>query len=280
MEGALFAPATSHRIEEVPHGLLRKDLRETAMVPAARGTKPAFVHDVRREPAVYRALLTPLSIGPRCLASGADWVLIERLDAVPLWQVGDAATWVAVAAWLAGMHRRLALGSAGAPGLPLLVHDEVLLAAWRRRGAEAGVPRPVLAAHERAAARLARLPATVVHGDLYPSNVLVRRGARQPGGLGVWPVDWELAGMGPAVLDVAAFTAGGGWDPATRTAMARAYFDAAGGCSDAWPAWSVDLDAARLHLCVQWLGWMPGWTPPAEHRHDWLGEALQLAAAL
>ena len=36
----------------------------------------------------------------------------------------------------------------------------------------------------------------------------------------------------------------------------------------------------RLHLAVQWLGWEPRWEPPAEHRHDWLGEALALAERL
>jgi hypothetical protein len=28
---------------------------------------------------------------------------------------------------------------------------------------------------------------------------------------------------------------------------------------------------------MQWLGWSAEWMPPAEHRHDWLGEALALA---
>src|SRR5258708_18676934 len=117
----MFAHATSHHIEEVGTGLLCKDLREAALVPEAQGTKPAFIHDPRREPAVYRQLLTPASIGPPCVASGADWVVLEHLDAVPLWQVGGAPTWVAVAAWIADMHRRLARSVVA--GVPLLVHD-------------------------------------------------------------------------------------------------------------------------------------------------------------
>jgi hypothetical protein len=40
------------------------------------------------------------------------------------------------------------------------------------------------------------------------------------------------------------------------------------------------LQLARLHLAVQWLGWEPTWSPPAEHRHDWLAEALEIAGAL
>jgi Ser/Thr protein kinase RdoA (MazF antagonist) len=157
----------------------------------------------------------------------------------------------------------------------LVVHDSSLLAAWRGRAAAAGVPSVVLAAHERASRRLAALPATLMHGDLYASNVLVRTGGTA--GIEVWPVDWELAAIGPVLLDVAALTAGDGLAPATRAAMARAYFEAARYPADAWDVWIADLDSARLHQCVQWLGWSPGWTAPVQHRHDWLAQALQLA---
>ena len=37
------------------------------------------------------------------------------------------------------------------------------------------------------------------------------------------------------------------------------------------------LDWCRLHLAVRWVGWAPSWSPPREHRHDWLREALSLA---
>jgi hypothetical protein len=31
---------------------------------------------------------------------------------------------------------------------------------------------------------------------------------------------------------------------------------------------------------VQWLGWSSQWSPPAQHAHDWLSEALALAERL
>jgi hypothetical protein len=40
------------------------------------------------------------------------------------------------------------------------------------------------------------------------------------------------------------------------------------------------LDVCRLHLAIQWLGWSTDWTPPKEHAHDWLGEAIALARKL
>jgi hypothetical protein len=288
---ARFAAATSHRIDEIGSGWLRKDLAPEALLGEARTAKPAFVHDPRREPAVYRELLRPLAIGPHCAASGDDWILIERVPGVELWQVGDLGVWVRVAERVAHLHRRLAAaliprhaapaarrrsGPSHADRVPFLVHDRGLFGAWRERAAAAGALAGVLAAHRRATERLVALPATLLHGELYPSNILVRTvGFR----LDVWPVDWELAGLGPAVLDVAALTAGG-WSEAQREAMARAYFEAAGSPSGSWDEFRHDLAAARLHLCVQWLGWAPGWAPPPEHAHDWLGEALELAEAI
>ena len=270
---ALFAYSTSHRIEELDAGLLRKDLRDVALIGDAQEAKPAFLHDPRREPAAYRSLLAPAGIGPRCVVTGGDWVVLERIDAPVLWQVGDPATWVAVAAWVARMHEQLA--ARASDDVPLVVHDEALFATWRERAADAGAPAVVLRAHERATRRLLDVPPTIVHGDLHASNVLVRSHGTE---VEVWPVDWELVGRGPAVLDVAALTSGDGLARATRNAMVRAYFEASGRPGSRWTTWLADLDDARLHQCVQWLGWSPGWTPPAAHRQDWLGQALELAS--
>jgi len=272
-----FAAATSHRIDVVGDAVLHKDLRPEMLIGAAAGAKPAFVHDPAREPAVYRSLLAPAGIGPRCFASGPDWMRIEQVPGVELWQIGDAAVWSAVAAWTATLHARLAAAAPATAdaGVPLLRHDGDLAARWRARAAAAGVPVAVLDAHRDAAARLAARPPTVIHGDYYASNVLVRVGGGGGAGIDVWPVDWELAGWGPAVLDVAALTSGR-WPEETRRAMARAYFDAAGRPGGSWAVWCADLDAARLLVCVQWLGWVPGWTAPVEHRHDWLAEARHL----
>lgn len=280
-EPTLFAYSTSHPIEDIGDGLLRKDLRPDALIGDARATKLPLLHDPRREPAVYRQLLGATGIGPRCVASGDDWVVLERVDAAVLWQVGEASVWNAVAAFVAAMHRRLS--TVPIDGVPLVRYDRSLAAIWRERAAAVGVPAAVLAAHERAAERLDRLPVVVIHGELYPSNVLARRalpgdGDAAPDGARVWPIDWEVAGRGPAVLDVAALTTG--WpDGPHRAAMERAYFRASGLPAADLPAWRTDLRAARLLVCVQWLGWGRSWTAPAAHRHDWLAEACRLAGA-
>jgi thiamine kinase-like enzyme len=87
-------------------------------------------------------------------------------------------------------------------------------------------------------------------------------------------VDWEQAGIGPGLVDLAALTAGR-WGEADRAEIAAAYAATAGSDFDVGA-----LEACRLHLALQWLGWSPGWTPPVDHRQDWLEEAVKAAARL
>jgi len=105
---------------------------------------------------------------------------------------------------------------------------------------------------------LTTLPVTFVHGEFYPSNVMVD-------GKRIAPVDWEMAGIGPGVLDLAALVTG--WAQPQRDAIISAYGNVS----------PEALSAAEVHLAMQWLGWAAGWVPPAEHARDWLAE-LGLAA--
>ena len=75
-----------------------------------------------------------------------------------------------------------------------------------------------LARYGEAIAPLASLPRTFVHGELYPSNVLVVRDDRDPR---VCPIDWEMAAIGPGLVDLAALV--GGWDPPERERLVAAY---------------------------------------------------------
>lgn len=78
----------------------------------------------------------------------------------------------------------------------------------------------------------------------------------------VCPVDWEMAAVGPGLLDLAALASG--WTEGEVDRLTRAYYTAANGSLDA----------------VQWLGWASGWQPPPEHVHDWLTSAMTLAEKL
>jgi hypothetical protein len=253
----------------------------------ARLAKPRFLHDPRREPAVYESLLGPAAIGaPRLFGSSVDpdreryWLFVEWVDGRELHQVGDRSLWEAAAAWLARMHEQLGADlEQHARSGRLLDHNASFYRLWMQRArefakaaADHASPAPALdwlaRRHESVVEALLSLPRTVIHGEFYASNVLVGGDAAEPR---VAPVDWEVAAVGPGLTDLAALV-GGDWPAPDRSAIAAAYGAVAP---------HRDLDFARLQLAVQWLGWAPPtWSPPPGQRHDWLAEALELAEGL
>jgi thiamine kinase-like enzyme len=130
----------------------------------------------------------------------------------------------------------------------------------------------------KVAERLASLPRTFIHGEFYPSNVLVETTAGAPI---MRPVDWEMAAVGPGLIDLAALA--GGWEDDERDRLLAAYREGLGegGCDPGpEPGLAADLDRCRLHLALQWIGWSREWRPPPEHRQDWVGEAEALMTEL
>lgn len=286
-----YAYATTHRLEQVdavlPDGravtLLRKDLAADAVLPEARGTRPDSLVDPAREVAVYARLVGDGTLAPRCHAAVADgrgeyWLLLEQVPGVELWQVADLDVWAAVAAWLAGLHDRLG-HHRDDPELPLLRYDRAFYEQWPRRALAFAEPeqRPTLRKlaerHAAVVDALLAMPQAVIHGDCHPSNVLVRTDSSD---VEVRVVDWELAAVGPALVDLAALCAG--WPEHERSLLIAAYAEAAGApCDDAFVG---HVDRCELHLCLQWLGWAPGWMAPPEHARDWLARAVELSERL
>jgi hypothetical protein len=271
--------------------LVLKDIGPRALREQARVAKPEFLYDPLREIEVYRGPLADARLETAaCYGAavsepeGRYWLFIERVPGVELHQIGELAVWEEAARWLGRAHSRLASLGAGAAGGRLVAHDAAYYRRWidralefartapkaRRRRVESLVP-----AYERATERLLTLPPTLIHGEFYSSNVLVGKRAGRPR---ICPIDWEVAGFGPGMIDLAALAAG--WDAEAARAMERAYLAQAraGGWSGSEASLTSALDCSRLHLAVRWLGWAPSeWVPPPEHRHDWLGEALALA---
>jgi aminoglycoside phosphotransferase (APT) family kinase protein len=274
--------------------LILKDLSRERLLGDARATKPEFLHEPSRELDTYRRILDPAGIGPRCFAAVAEsdpprhWLLLERVPGVELWQVGELSVWEQVAGWLGRFHGEFGgrLDEVRAANARLLDLSGSWFRSWCAR-ARAALARSddararallgALDGYDSVADELMALPRAFVHGELYPSNVLVVR-SLQP--VGVYPVDWEMAGIGPAPLDLAALA--GGWGAGERGRLATAYLDglSEAGASIADEDVTAGLDRCRLHLALQWLGWSAEWRPPPEHAHDWLGEALALAQEL
>jgi hypothetical protein len=264
--------ATTHPLEELHVALhdgrtIELILKDGGLLNEEAGdAKPAFLRDAEREVAVFRELLVPSSADvPRLYGSGSTWLLLERVGAPPLTEVGYFSTWEATSRRLAALHDLLR----GRRCRHLLRYDERFYRRWRERARLLnGDLGAIEHAYDRAVQRLLASTPTVIHGELYASNILTD-GAR------VWVLDWETAALGPALVDLAAFTSGS-WDDDARTALALAYHAA---MTDPPPLETFlgELECARLHLAVQWLGWSETWTPPPWQRHDWLAEGLEAA---
>lgn len=273
--------------------LIFKDLSRDRLLRDARASKPEFVYQPAREVETYRRILAPAGIGPRCLAALADpprhWLLIEKVPGVELWQIGEHEVWEQVATWLGSFHARFTgrLDELRAANPHLLEHSDSWFRSWSERAVAAlersSDPRApqlrrALDRYDEVIDALAALPPTFIQGEFYPSNVLVVPN-EQP--IRVCPIDWEMAALGPGLIDLAALV--GGWNDAERRRLVAAYLEGLGGPGAATrgpEAVAADLARCRLHLALQWLGWSANWRPPREHAHDWMGEALALAEEL
>jgi Ser/Thr protein kinase RdoA (MazF antagonist) len=283
--------------------LVFKDLGREAPGSRAWEVKPRKVTHPGREAWMYGRVLGPGDLGvPACWgavsdpAAGRHWLFLERVSGIPLIQIGDFPVWTAVAGWLGRFHARHAWCGPLGEG-PLLEHDLDFHLGWMERalerahreaargnGAGARAKRTLAALrevapfHRTAAEQALAGGSTLIHGELYPANVLVER----RGGLRIHVVDWEMASLGPSLLDLAALVTGR-WSGRERETMTLAYRDAvraAGGTPLEPPDFLRTLTGCRLLLAVQWLGWAPDWDPPAEHRTDWVREAVRCAEAL
>jgi phosphotransferase family enzyme len=259
---------TSHHLDELDVelddgrrlNLLLKDLGRANVAGGPQQTRPDFLHSQKREAVAYR-LLEQTDLGvPVIYAAGDDWLLVEKVTGRELWQTDEISEWGAAARWAAKLHSRFALWTSF--DSELISYDADYFRMWPQRAysAHPEVGR-FLPRYDIVVEVLTSLPRTLVHGEFYPSNILTADER-------IATVDWEMAGVGPGVLDVAALVTG--WDEPHSSEIVAAY----GAVSP------KDLNAARLHLALQWLGWSDDWTPPPEHARDWLGEAIRAGELL
>ena len=254
--------ATSHPLVDVdlhlPDGsTVRAVVKQTS---GRLRDRPSFVQDEGREAAAYRRLLLPSGAwAPRLLGAAPGYLILERSDGVPLWQ----CKWDGLAERLGRSLRALHDTLAHRAGAAFLTrYDRRHYNRWFERACSADpIARELEEAHAMATARLLAEPVLVIHGELYPSNVLVRAGS-------IRFLDWETAAAGPAVVDLAALVSG------SRAKHVDDVLTAYGGVDP------LALDSARLHLALRWLGWSRRWRPPIEHARDWLAEARDAAARL
>lgn len=213
------------------------------------------------EAAVYQHVLGALELPSAAFygtcedaSRGAAWLFLEYLEgSIRLRDAEGVAALGLAAAWIGRFHAaaQQQLASAGWRAL-LLNYDEAYYRGWLARTATFAEPLqwrfPWLARlsqrYERFMAPLLEAPATVIHGEYYLKNVLVRDGR-------VYPIDWESAAIGAGEIDLASITEH--WPPEVARQCQVEYAHAR------WPEgpppeFERTLAAARLYLHFRWLG--------------------------
>lgn len=302
--------ASSYRIENLEVqlddgkrlSLVFKDLSAGSLLKEARDVRPSFLYRPQREIETYRSVLDPEQLGT-AICYGATqrleveryWLVLERVKGPLLWQIGRIESWKRAAHWLARLHSRFSNGHRRpVPDLPesLVRYDQEYYRRWMERARRFLSERSDLldpelhdglerlaSNYEQVVARLLSLPQTLIHGEFYPSNVILRGGAVEKR---VCPIDWEVAAIGPGLMDLAALSSGN-WTAEQKQVLVRAYRDRLEP-SHGWPPPMKELSGlvehCQLHLAVQWLGWAPDWTPPRNHGQNWLQEAVGLSKRL
>ncbi|MBU6401778.1 MAG: hypothetical protein KGS61_15785 [Verrucomicrobia bacterium] len=232
------------------------------------------------EAAVYRHVLQPLhTVRPEFVGAHTDgttaetWLFLEYLDhctrlkdiRVRRKGISQPVAMSLAARWLGKFHRSQQVRLGNVATAFLKRYDADYYAGWVQRAWAFARPvrrrfpwLAILCAHaHRMFAPLLAAPATIVHGEFYINNVLVRR--KQ-----VYPVDWESAAIGPGEIDLAALTEGP-WAKAVVRRCERDYQ------RHRWPdtvpgRFAFTLDTARLYLHFRWLGERPDWTLGQKHR--------------
>jgi len=262
--------------------LVLKDTGEGGLLPAVRPAKPDFVRDTDRELDVYTTILRRcVPDAPRLYASlhdppaGRCLLVLERVAGQPLHEVGELEPWLDTARWLARFHR----DCGPARARRLLVYDRELYETWIARAAAFNTREDIAwlqSFYPEIADFLCGRPTVFLHGTFYAANVLLQQEEEVTR---VRPVGWEMAAIGPALLDLAALTAGR-WRDEERDELDAAYWNEAVGSGR--PDWLFReaLECCRLHLAVQCLGWARDRTPPPAHAQFWLGEAARAAERL
>ena len=187
-----------------------------------------------REPLVFKQLLDPGLPVPRYYGAYRDAVsrqhvlVLEYVDGWPLRYHG-LERWATAVRELARLHARFASAGAALRECDFLLRlDGDYFRAWAIRASAAvdahapALRRRVQRAlhnHDAVAELLAAQPPTLVHNDLAPKNVVVDVSNDPPR---ICFVDWEMAGAGCGLLDLAHLLHG--FAGAERAAVSSAYW--------------------------------------------------------
>jgi hypothetical protein len=242
----------------MPDGSVRKLLMKRGSTHGA----PSREHrgGVPYEAQVYQRVLAPLAMSVPAFHGATStpsetvlWMDYEE-DAQPLHKFGNASLRDA-AVWIGEFHRRNEARSAELVSL-LRRYNLAYYLRWARRTMILAAPLgltwlpQVCAAYEKMAKEFSNAALTIIHGEFYPKNILVRADRS------VVPVDWESAAVAMGEIDVASLVEG--WSEEDSLSCQRAYQQAR------WPGGAPDgftgrLQFATLYWLFRWLGDASQW---------------------
>jgi Phosphotransferase enzyme family len=245
-------------------------------VPRDRGVRGVPV-GVRYESAAYRVAVEPSGLtAPRWFGlfggdrAGSIWLVLEFLaDTLRLDKSPERGGLSRAARWIGAFHRFHDLRSRIPPEClnregPAAFQACVARAVDRCEDLRAGHPwlGPLAREYDAVFCDLFVRRPTVIHGEYYPANVLMRDGS-------VFPVDWERAAVSAGEIDLAALVEG--WKPEDVRLAKESYVDARWG-GLAPDDFTESAEAARVYLHLQALGdLVPG---PFKAKDEWRLEHL------
>jgi hypothetical protein len=246
--------------------------------PAVSPSEDGLIGGIDYEADVYRHVLGPARVSAPVLLGTFPIPATNRVGIVIEFVYGGQQVgffpkaMTLAAAWVARFHSAHERPDASRPKSPIAVYDENYylgcvqrldrrMRHWTKR------PSWLPALCDRAREWVALLldpPLTVIHGEYYPPNILLRRGK-------IFTVDWESAAIAAGEIDLACLTEA--WAAPTVRSCVRHY------CSARWPAGAPDvfdrrLAAARLYLACRWLAVDGG---RAEYASPWYVRSMRSA---
>ena len=249
-----------------------KDLNPEHQTQKAQKVRKPDATPSCRELEVYQSILSRLRLGtPQLYAvrwepeRGIYWLFLEDTGSSRLRECRNFARWVAAAAWAARFHAAtLHLPDSAARFLPRYDYEhyrqcvsgvQKLLPNLEARDRE--IVSRGLECYENRLDWFTALPCTVIHGQFFGKNVMLRK--RNPEHR-IAVIDWETAAIGPGAFDLVSLSAGN-WTKEQRLALWRAYFEqyqADAGCQLDWDTFCLDLGGVSLYHALGWLAWWQG----------------------
>ncbi len=230
-----------------------KDLNPEHQMDKARTVREFGLASSHRELQMYQSVLSPAHFGTLHLYAsrwddrGLYWIFLEDGGRTLLRSFADVERWTVAARWAARFHAATRdLPEAQTSFLPRYDHSHYRECAERVRqilpNLEAGERRLVsrgLDCYAKCIDWLGARPRTVIHGQFFGQNIMLRTGHAGPE---VAVIDWETAALGPGSFDLVSPAYFEAYQAETRQPMD-------------WESFCRDLAPVVLYQSLKWLAW-------------------------